>query len=43
VQPFLDAWRNNPQVETYPAGSDGPVAADTLLASDGREWRNIDA
>jgi glucose-6-phosphate 1-dehydrogenase len=42
VQPFLDAWQKNPQVELYPAGGDGPVSADTLLARDGREWRDID-
>jgi glucose-6-phosphate 1-dehydrogenase len=42
VQPFLDAWQKNPQVEFYQAGEDGPVAADELLARDGREWRDID-
>ncbi|WP_426110676.1 glucose-6-phosphate dehydrogenase [Pseudomonas sp. DSP3-2-2] len=42
VQPFLDAWQKNPQVEFYKAGEDGPAAADDLLARDGREWRDID-
>ncbi len=43
VQPFLDAWQKNPQVELYPAGGDGPDSADTLLGKDGREWRDINA
>ncbi|HEX8592912.1 MAG TPA: glucose-6-phosphate dehydrogenase [Pseudomonas sp.] len=42
VQPFLDAWQKNPQVEFYAAGDDGPAAANELLARDGREWRDID-
>jgi len=41
VQPFLDAWHKHPQVELYPAGEDGPLAADDLMARDGREWRDI--
>lgn len=41
VQPFLDAWQKHPQVELYPAGEDGPLAADDLMARDGREWRDI--
>jgi glucose-6-phosphate 1-dehydrogenase len=41
VQPFLDAWREQPNkaLASYPAGSDGPAQADELLARDGRRWR----
>jgi glucose-6-phosphate 1-dehydrogenase len=43
VQPILDAWgasrRGEP--ETYPAGSSGPAAAETLLTREGRTWRPI--
>jgi len=44
VQPFLDAWRNAGAagLATYPAGSDGPQAADELLARDGRRWRPLE-
>ncbi len=43
VQPFLDAWREQPEkaLTTYPAGSEGPAEADELLARDGRHWRPI--
>jgi len=43
VQPFLDAWRSvgAKGLATYPAGSEGPSAADQLLARDGRRWRPI--
>jgi glucose-6-phosphate 1-dehydrogenase len=43
VQPILDAWANNvPQdFPNYAAGSDGPAAADELLARDGRAWRPL--
>jgi len=43
VQPFLDAWRNaGPRgLAFYQAGSEGPAAADDLLARDGRRWRSI--
>ena len=40
--PVLDVWRNAPQdcpLHVYPAGSDGPTAADALMAADGRAWR----
>lgn len=43
LQPLLDAWSTNGQawpLANYPAGSWGPVAADVLLARDGRQWRN---
>jgi glucose-6-phosphate 1-dehydrogenase len=44
VQPILDAWADNipRDFPNYAAGSDGPVAADELLARDGRAWRPID-
>ena len=41
VQPFLDAWREHTDVQSYPAGQDGPEAAKQLLARDGRAWLNI--
>jgi glucose-6-phosphate 1-dehydrogenase len=43
VQPVLDAWgANQPQdFPNYQAGSDGPGAADAMLARDGRCWRAI--
>jgi glucose-6-phosphate 1-dehydrogenase len=44
VQPILDAWANSPPRDfpNYVAGSDGPAAADALLARDGRAWRSLD-
>src|SRR5947207_1807026 len=41
VQPILDRWGNNLQSSFphYTAGSDGPAAADELLARDARAWR----
>ncbi|MGH8418220.1 MAG: glucose-6-phosphate dehydrogenase [Pseudomonas sp.] len=41
VQPFIDAWAKEPQVETYQAGEDGPSAADELLGRDGRSWQRL--
>jgi glucose-6-phosphate 1-dehydrogenase len=43
VQPILDAWANNPPQDfpNYAAGSNGPAAADELLARDGRAWRSL--
>jgi glucose-6-phosphate 1-dehydrogenase len=43
VQPILDLWRDDKTVplETYPAGSAGPEAADTMLWRSGRKWRPI--
>jgi glucose-6-phosphate 1-dehydrogenase len=43
VQPILDAWANNAPKDfpNYVAGSDGPAAADDLLARDGRAWRPL--
>ena len=44
VQPILDVWANNPPRDfpNYVAGSNGPAAADELLARDGRAWRTLD-
>jgi glucose-6-phosphate 1-dehydrogenase len=44
VQPVLDAWAaQQGDVPIYPSGSDGPKAADELLARDGnRTWRLVD-
>ncbi len=42
VQPILDAWdKGYGALEDYKAGSDGPVAADELLAKDGRRWCDL--
>ncbi len=42
VQPILDAWsKGYGEIEDYKAGSDGPSAADELLARDGRRWRDL--
>jgi len=43
VQPILDLWGNNQAsaIPTYTAGSDGPAAADELLARDGHAWRPL--
>ena len=37
VQPLLDGWKEG-EPEPYAAGSQGPAAADALLARDGRHW-----
>jgi glucose-6-phosphate 1-dehydrogenase len=44
VQPILEVWANNPPRDfpNYIAGSNGPAAADELLARDGRAWRPLD-
>jgi glucose-6-phosphate 1-dehydrogenase len=41
VQPILDAWANTAPKDfpNYVAGTDGPAAANELLARDGQEWR----
>jgi glucose-6-phosphate 1-dehydrogenase len=44
VQPILDAWsRGRSQPQSYRAGSNGPKAADALLARDGRTWHSLEA
>ena len=42
IQPVLDAWRGEKGGELYhyPAGSDGPAAADTLIGTH-RHWRSL--
>ena len=42
VQPILQAWEQDEHdVQSYPAGSDGPEAAHDLLRRDGRQWRPL--
>jgi glucose-6-phosphate 1-dehydrogenase len=43
VDPILEAWRSAapPPFPNYPAGSQGPRAADDLAASEGRRWRSL--
>ncbi|WP_288479628.1 glucose-6-phosphate dehydrogenase [uncultured Pseudomonas sp.] len=41
VQPFLDAWQQGGEVESYAAGSAGPAGADELLQKDGRSWHPL--
>ncbi|MBL6852851.1 MAG: glucose-6-phosphate dehydrogenase [Alphaproteobacteria bacterium] len=43
VQPILDCWAESGKVTLpeYAAGSEGPEAADALLARDGRVWRPL--
>jgi len=43
VDPILKAWQNAsaPPFPNYPAGSEGPRAADDLTASEGRRWRSL--
>jgi glucose-6-phosphate 1-dehydrogenase len=42
VQPVLDAWAEEAAFPDYDSGSDGPKAADELLARDGdRAWRPV--
>jgi glucose-6-phosphate 1-dehydrogenase len=43
AQPILDTWANNAPSDfpNYAAGSNGPAAADELLASAGRTWRPL--
>jgi glucose-6-phosphate 1-dehydrogenase len=45
VQPVLDAWATEKaEFPNYDSGSDGPDAADALIASDGdRAWRPVGA
>jgi glucose-6-phosphate 1-dehydrogenase len=43
VDPILQAWREAGErdLNLYPAGSDGPKAADSLFSSTGQQWRPI--
>jgi glucose-6-phosphate 1-dehydrogenase len=43
VQPLIDAWAAPEQnFPNYAAGSNGPAAADELLAADGNSWRSLE-
>lgn len=41
IDPVLNAWRDDPALKIfgYPAGTWGPVEADTLLNTNGQSWR----
>jgi glucose-6-phosphate 1-dehydrogenase len=43
VQPILDAWAagRGGDLHEYPAGTDGPVAAEEIMRRDGRHWRPL--
>jgi len=42
IEPVLQAWRENPDgLGFYPAGSEGPAAADELMRQDGHQWRPL--
>jgi glucose-6-phosphate 1-dehydrogenase len=41
IQPVLDAWDASGEPDDYVAGTEGPSAAEKLLARDGRSWRPI--
>jgi glucose-6-phosphate 1-dehydrogenase len=43
VDPVLEAWQSAspPPFPNYPAGSEGPRAADDLTVPDGRQWRPL--
>lgn len=42
VEPILEAARErSAPLATYTVGSDGPAAADALLAREGRQWRSL--
>jgi glucose-6-phosphate 1-dehydrogenase len=44
VEPILEYWDAHLPTDfpNYAAGSEGPKAADELLARDGRAWRKIE-
>ncbi len=43
IQPILDHWSDTRArwLPEYPAGTWGPIEADRLIESDGREWRKL--
>jgi glucose-6-phosphate 1-dehydrogenase len=43
LEPVIESWQGTGDLASfpnYPAGTWGPAAADTLLAHDGRSWKN---
>jgi glucose-6-phosphate 1-dehydrogenase len=41
LDPVEDFWASYTKPEQYPAGSEGPPSAETLMARDGRAWRRL--
>ncbi len=43
LDPILEAWADSPPEDLphYPAGSEGPPAAEALLDRDGQAWRRL--
>ena len=42
MMPILDTWANDERVPyQYAAGSESLVAADALIETDGRKWRDL--
>src|SRR5688572_30083922 len=43
ITPIIEAWAEQPPPEfpSYAAGSDGPAAADELLARNGHRWLGL--
>jgi len=43
VDPIVDRWASEPPTDfpNYPAGSQGPAAAESLIRRDGRRWRQL--
>ncbi|HET7558931.1 MAG TPA: glucose-6-phosphate dehydrogenase [Limnochordia bacterium] len=41
LDPVLEVWDAGGEIEIYPSGSQGPAAAEALLARDGYRWRPI--
>jgi len=43
IDPIVDRWASQPPADlpNYPAGSQGPAAADAMIQRDGRRWRKL--
>ncbi|RPJ74881.1 MAG: glucose-6-phosphate dehydrogenase (NADP(+)), partial [Acidobacteria bacterium] len=43
IDPIVDRWASQPPADlpNYPAGSQGPTAADAMIQRDGRRWRKL--
>src|ERR1700735_197742 len=41
LDPIEEYWAGHGKPEQYPAGTAGPVAADAMIARDGRAWRRL--